>query len=105
MSENNQPRPADCPDPDGCIPILSGFDRTCFGRLRKKRPDTVPDEEGQTIFNTHAVCEDGEQTEVNDEDAWIFLKGFGAIRHDVAANKLYRPPGFQVDWDFAKEKP
>lgn len=88
-------RPINCPDPFGCDPIESGFDRLCFGCLRKKRAH-------DDLFNTHSFCWDGEQTEVNDEDAWIFIKGFKAIRKDVQDNNLYRPPGFKDTWDFAK---
>lgn len=98
-------RPSDCPDPEGCDPVCSGFDRTCFGRLRKKRLDPDhPTEDGEKYFNTHAVCEDGEQKEVNDEDSWMFDKGYKAIRKDIADNNLYRPPGYKDTWDFAKEK-
>lgn len=89
-------RPDNCPDPEGCDPIMSGFDRTCFGRLRQKQPH-------DDLFNTHAMCMDGEQTEVNDEDMWIIGKGAKAIRKDVADNNLYRPPGYKDTWDFAKE--
>ncbi len=89
-------RPDNCPDPHGCDPIESGFDRLCFGRLREGR-------EHNELSNSHAYCEDGVQTEVNDEDAWIFIKGFKAIRKDVEDNNLYRPPGYKDTWDFAKE--
>jgi len=98
------PRPGDCPDPHGCDPVCSGFDRTCFGRLAKKQPDPNPTEDNEILFNTHRVCRDGEPMEVNDEDAWIFLKGFSAIRRDVADNHLYRPPGYGVEWDFGKKE-
>ena len=89
-------RPDNCPDLVGCDPIESGFDRLCFGRLRKKRPH-------DDFFNTHAYCQDGKQTEVNDEDIWIIDKGCKAIRKDVQDNGLYRPPGYKDTWDFAKE--
>ncbi len=89
-------RPDNCPDPHGCDPIESGFDRLCFGCLREEsRHDD--------LINTHAFCMDGVQTAVNDEDAWIFLKGFGAIRKDVQDNNLYRPPGYKDTWNFSKE--
>ncbi len=96
-------RPDNCPDPFGCDPIESGFDRLCFGALRKMRPDPDADSEVGIIYNTHSFCRDGQQTNVNDEDAWIFLKGFKAIRKDVQDNNLYRPPGYKDTWDFAKK--
>jgi hypothetical protein len=95
-------RPAYCPDINGCLPILSGFDRICFGRLRQKRPDPQADSEVGTIYNSHCFCLDGNPIQVNDEDSWIFIKGFRAIRQDVEANQLYRPPGYRDTWDFTR---
>jgi hypothetical protein len=99
-----QIRPEDCPNPDGCEPILSGFDRICFGRLTEKQPDPDPEPGVGILYNTHCWCLDAEPLQLNDEDAYLFLKGFKAIRQDVEAQGSYRPPGYKDTWDFVKEK-
>jgi hypothetical protein len=89
-------RPSWCQNPE-CACLTGYAGRFCVGRLPKPQPH-------DDLLNTHNFCLESDfMMGINDQDAYYFIRGLAAVRGDVAARKLYRPPGYQETWDFAKE--
>lgn len=95
---NEAERPEDCGHPD-CLCLVSRGGRLCVGRLPEKKKH-------DDLFNTHRLCDEDGEYDINFADATFLTELMMAVRKDVLQNGLWHDDqGMDRDFVMLRGRP